>query len=259
MKKFLIIFFCMIVLIFIIGFFSLDYIGDLIFQSIIENEYSNLNDLDELIDTELQSIDELMDYENNEIDVEDGANNKNISVVHNKENKETDENVDTNIELQYNDGQKENNIVNKENKKNNTNIQKNNSANNSKSAFDEMIDDMNENLEDYDNLMEYEVIKEEMKEEEEIVNTVNEIYEVNAIQEIKDSVETKDKLYVATKVITKLSKDELVDLVHMLSGGITLEEKIEAIKIVNNSFNKDQIEEIRDIYHKYVDQLETDS
>lgn len=72
------------------------------------------------------------------------------------------------------------------------------------------------------------------------------------IKEIKDRVSAADKMTAATLVLKRLKQSDISELIKMLEGGITADEKERAKRLVYERFTADEAEEIKEIYRKYM-------
>jgi hypothetical protein len=72
------------------------------------------------------------------------------------------------------------------------------------------------------------------------------------LENIKEAVTPSDKMAAATLVLGKLSKSDINHLTQLSTGGITSEEKEEMKKIVYSRFTAAEVEQIKEMYIKYM-------
>ena len=75
---------------------------------------------------------------------------------------------------------------------------------------------------------------------------------IDEINEIKDSVTAVDKIETAALMLKRLSSSDIDVLKKMLAGGVSGEEKNEAKKLVYQKFTEEEVEAIKEIYKKYM-------
>lgn len=68
----------------------------------------------------------------------------------------------------------------------------------------------------------------------------------------KNRLSAKDKIIGATLVIRRLTGEDIKELNGMLADGLTAQEKDQAKKILYKRFNEKEIEQIKEIYGKYI-------
>lgn len=75
---------------------------------------------------------------------------------------------------------------------------------------------------------------------------------VSELETVKDKVTPNDKVYIANMVLKKLTSADIEELMSMLPGGLTPEEKKRAKEIAYSRFSGDEISTIIEMYVKYM-------
>lgn len=71
------------------------------------------------------------------------------------------------------------------------------------------------------------------------------------IQEIKNNITASDKIFIASKVVSKISPEEMTQFKAMASDGLTTNEKSNIRSIVYSRFNSEDISRLKEIYYRY--------
>ena len=77
-------------------------------------------------------------------------------------------------------------------------------------------------------------------------------FTVDDIEAIKNRVTVEDRIKAALLVLRKLSPGDIALLKSMLKGGISVEEKEQAKQLVYSRFNDEEVQQIKEIYRKYI-------
>lgn len=72
------------------------------------------------------------------------------------------------------------------------------------------------------------------------------------IKEIKDKVSAADKMTAAALVLKRLKQSDINKLMKMLEGGLTVDEKDKAKRLVYERFTAEEVAKIKEIYRKYM-------
>ncbi len=78
------------------------------------------------------------------------------------------------------------------------------------------------------------------------------VFTPEKIVQVKNKVSTVDKIEASALALKRLSLSDINELISMISGGVTREEKERAKQIAYSRFSEEEIKKIKEMYAKYI-------